>query len=68
MTNMKSFLLLAILSEGILRKLRGIGAKILFCLLYWHDKSDADLLFSSNDHDDGLNVDIPPYDVTTVEA
>jgi hypothetical protein len=32
--------------------------------LYWGNKSDAKLLFSSNGHDDGLSVDIQLYDVS----
>lgn len=45
------------------RKLRGVLAKILFCILYHNNKSAANLLFSANGHDDGLSVDILPYDL-----
>jgi hypothetical protein len=45
------------------RKVRGVLAKILFCALHWHDRASANLLFHSNGHEDGLSVDILPYDV-----
>jgi hypothetical protein len=45
------------------RKLRGVFAKILFYLLYWNERSAANLLFNSNGHEDGFSVDILPFDV-----
>jgi len=48
---------------GYWRKIRGAIAKIFFCFLHYNDRSAAKLLFSSNGHDDGLSVDILPYDV-----
>ena len=44
------------------RKIRGALGKILFNSLYCNNRSTAKLLFSSNGHDDGLSVDILPYD------
>lgn len=43
--------------------LGGLG-KVIFCFLYWSNKTDAKLLFSSNGHDDGLSIDIQLYDVS----
>jgi hypothetical protein len=47
---------------NIWRKMKGIVAKIFFCALYWSDRIAINLLFNSNGHDDGLSVDILPYD------
>lgn len=45
------------------RQIRGAVAKVFFCFLYNANKSDADLLFNSNGHDDGLSIDIQIHDV-----
>lgn len=45
------------------RKIRGTLAKILFCVLYRNNRSATNLLFGANGHDDGLSVDILPYDI-----
>src|SRR5690349_3650360 len=45
------------------RHFRGLIGTAIFCLLYWDQRSDAPLLFGANGHEDGLSVDIQPYDV-----
>ena len=50
------------------RRFRGKLAKFLFCFLYRENKSDAEFLFNSNGHDDGLSVDIQIYDVYLKET
>lgn len=45
------------------RKVKGILATMIFYALHWNDRSRAKFLFNSNGHDDGLSIDILPYDV-----
>lgn len=49
---------------GKWRWFRGQLAKLLFCFLYWSDRTAAESLFGHNGHNDGLSVDVLPYDVS----
>ncbi len=49
---------------GKWRWFRGQLAKLVFCFLYWPDRTAAKSLFGHNGHNDGLSVDVLLYDVS----
>ena len=49
---------------GKWRWFRAQLAKLIFCFLYWSDRSAAESLFGHNGHNDGLSVDVLLYDVS----